>query len=463
MKNFKLVALVLLGLLAMFIVPSILAGAPTGAGPNDPLMVTGTPQTIAPKSSLWFYFDYTGDKSKIQAALDANGASGMQMAIFTPPQAQAWLSDQTTAPIALGSQPGAATNMAIHDLYWQGGFNFPGRFFVVITNSNSNAVTFRLSVTGDNVALAPTPTATPPMANPFATPIPTAQITGTLVFQDASGGVIYTVQGDGTNLKRVTTGLDPAFSPDGKQIAFTRWAQPAGVYTINADGTNEQTLLNIEQPLSPQWSPDGKRIVFTRPAGGPQGGAPFCFRGFCFSPMPDPHWKLGVIDLGTNALTQPECSNHCFAPTWFNDNHTIAYADGQFGVQVADTNGGPAWPLYTQNVSVQSTQVSPDGTKIVFMVRQNDHWEINVMNADGSNVAQVTRADPLSFVSVNNVAPTWSPDSKQILFLSDRGGKWEFFTVNPEGSNLRQVLKSVTDKTPIRYNFSNERVIDWIK
>jgi Tol biopolymer transport system component len=96
-------------------------------------------------------------------------------------------------------------------------------------------------------------------------------------------------------------------------------------------------------------------------------------------------------------------------------------------------------------------------------VRQHDHWEINVMNADGSNVAQVTQANPFSFVPVNNVAPTWSPDSKQVLFLSDRNGKWEFFVANPDGSGLKQVLKTVTDSVPIHYNFMNERVIDWIK
>ena len=61
------------------------------------------------------------------------------------------------------------------------------------------------------------------------------------------------------------------------------------------------------------------------------------------------------------------------------------------------------------------------------------------------------------------MAPTWSPDGKQILFLSDRGGKWEFYVVNPDGSGLSQVLKNISDSIPIRYNFSSERVIDWIK
>jgi len=28
---------------------------------------------------------------------------------------------------------------------------------------------------------------------------------------------------------------------------------------------------------------------------------------------------------------------------------------------------------------------------------------------------------------------------------------------------LKQVMKNISDSIPIRYNFSNERVVDWIK
>jgi Tol biopolymer transport system component len=153
------------------------------------------------------------------------------------------------------------------------------------------------------------------------------------------------------------------------------------------------------------------------------------------------------------------------SPSWSGDGHTLAYADAQIGLLTTDTtaNGIPAADLFTDNPEVQSPSYSPDGSKIVFMVRQHDHFEIGIVNADGSNAYALTSADPLSFNVVNNVAPTWSPDGKQILFLSDRNGKWEFFAVNADGTGLKQVLKNVTDAMRITYNFSNERVIDWAK
>jgi TolB protein len=466
MQHVRLWGILLVVAVAALVAPSVFAGAPTGSGPNDPLMVTGNWQTLAANASLWFHFDYTGDKSQIVATLEDYGVSNVQLAIYTPAQANAWQQDPTTQPVAIGSPQNATSAMSIYDLAWRGAFNFPGRFFVVVTNNNPYAIGFRLRVTGDNVALAPTPTATPFPTPPFATPIPVGNLQGKLVFQDASGGNIYTVNGDGSRLTRVTDGLDPNWSPNGKQIAFTRWqGGQSGVYIVNADGSNETALLgNIRQPLSPRWRPDGKKIAFTRQQGGTQQDSQFCFGRMCFTIGADPHWKIGVVDAASGALTEPQCTEHCFAPTWSADNHTLAYADGTFGIMLADTTSNmPAWNLNRQNTNVQSPAWSPDGKKIAFMARQHDHWEIVVMDADGGNASPVTRADPLAFRAANNVAPAWSPDSQQILFLSDRSGKWEFFVANADGSNLQQVLKGVTDSLAIRYNFSNERVIDWAR
>ncbi len=47
--------------------------------------------------------------------------------------------------------------------------------------------------------------------------------TGTIVFQTVSGGPIYAIDASGSNLRYLTTGIDPALSPQGDRVAFTRW------------------------------------------------------------------------------------------------------------------------------------------------------------------------------------------------------------------------------------------------
>jgi len=53
----------------------------------------------------------------------------------------------------------------------------------------------------------------------------------------------------------------PAFSPNGKLIAFTRCTATCDIWVMNADGTGATRLTT--NAFRPHWSPDGKRIAFS--------------------------------------------------------------------------------------------------------------------------------------------------------------------------------------------------------
>src|SRR5215471_2761656 len=79
---------------------------------------------------------------------------------------------------------------------------------------------------------------------------------------------IYTMDTNGSHIRQLTfdTAFDgtPAWSPDGKLITFAseRDNDPE-VYIMNADGSNQKRITNAKGDDShPKFTPDGKRIIF---------------------------------------------------------------------------------------------------------------------------------------------------------------------------------------------------------
>lgn len=330
-------------------------------------------------------------------------------------------------------------------------------------------------------------------APPAAPAQPVSRGSGnTIVFQVSSGGPIYVMNANGANVRYLTHGIDPAISPDGSQVAFTRWSgNSTGVagdlWVIGIDGSGERKVLGeISQPKSPIWSNDGKKLIVN------------IQRGFSVSPVrciPDdfnlppeadeithvgdmvcfkvksPLWRLRSVDVGSGAFVDVPGDIVSFAPAIDPANPWRVVYVGERGLVNVDITRGNVWQLNTDPAD-NAPVFSPDGSKIATSYWQTDHWEVHTQNADGTSRVRLTQTPTTVLLdqqlkgqqprSWNNAAPAWSPDGRQIAFLTDRSGQWEIWTMNADGSNQRRLLApGALGGQPIQYHGVNERVISW--
>jgi dipeptidyl aminopeptidase/acylaminoacyl peptidase len=334
-------------------------------------------------------------------------------------------------------------------------------------------------------------------ARPEATGNTPYATTGTIVFQTVSGGPIYAVKPDGSNLHYLTMGMDPALSPDGQWVAFTRWDNPqmgakGSLWLINVAGSGERRVAEyIFQPKSPTWSPDGSQIMVSMTYGEhlaterkcsgqrpPRGATDITMKiegkddiVFCYTVLPDPDWGLRRVNVATGQFEDLNYDTNSVSPAWDPSNPGRLIYDGLWGLVSLDLTQGTASPI-TTDAQARSPVFSPDGRKLAVSYRQDDHWDVHVLNADGSGDVRLTETSYQTWVqqelngqaprSYNNAAPAWSPDGSQIAFLTDRSGLWEIWVMNADGSHQRPLFgPNVLAGITLQYQGMDERALTW--
>jgi TolB protein len=222
---------------------------------------------------------------------------------------------------------------------------------------------------------------------------------------------VWTVAPDGRDRRNVTrdgSASSPAWSPDGRALAYARGD---GIFVVRRDGSRRRHIVRRADPTTPAWSPDGGRIAFTAPG---------------------ELWIVGANGRGRRLLARDASSDT--RAVWSPDGRWIAYAGGSrgvFGVFVVSPAGGRPRLLSRR---AEEALWSPDGSRIA-LVRSGTPREAGIFLSapDGRGTRRLTRG--------LDTEPTWSPEGRGIAF---RRGLLvgDIHVVNADGSGLRNLTRT---------------------
>jgi serine/threonine protein kinase len=229
--------------------------------------------------------------------------------------------------------------------------------------------------------------------------------------------------------------LSPAFSPDGRTLAYIRardtYSRAVVLQEMNRDGTargREREITSYERRIEQlAWRPDGRGLIVSIRIMGE---------------------RSGLFRLTLEGETEPVGvdSGILIWPALSRTGDRLAYQKRSVDTNIyrmdgPGPDGGPR-PYGELHVAavVDSTavdrepMVSPDGRRLAFNSDRLGFYEIHVAGADGANQTALTRMGPTAMGS-----PRWSPDSQTIAFDRYEHGHSMIYAIGAGGGKPRRV------------------------
>lgn len=271
-----------------------------------------------------------------------------------------------------------------------------------------------------------------------------------VAFTPDGRSLIYSMQGrlwqqrlDSTTAVQLTAGpgydYQPDVSPDGKQVAFTRYLGDALELQVLELATGQSHPLTTDGAVNcePRWSPDGTRIAWVSTFGSGH------FRIFAGTLIGG---KLAGQALwperkSTTPRYYYSAYDHELSPSWSPDGKELAYV----GNPEAIYGTGPIWrrglerdsapQLLRQEETTWRARPdwSPDGKRIVFASYAGRNWhQLWITTAAGNGDPL-----PLSYGEYDATGARWARDGQLIAYLGNSGGDTEIHVLDIPGARDR--------------------------
>ena len=220
----------------------------------------------------------------------------------------------------------------------------------------------------------------------------------------------------------------PAFSADGRTLAFVRTASQRGVtdiLTIPVAGGSETTVTHDTKTISGlAWWTSGRLLFASNRSGG------------------NLLWSIPAGGGAPEAIAMAGRGVHQVATS--SDGAHILYSE-----RVQNSNiwridltqpQSPPQEFLASTGRNDSPQYSPDGKRIVFGSDRSGAYEIWMANGDGANLLQLT-----NFGGAPVGSPHWSPDGRQIIFDGVRDGRSVLYLMDANGGQPHVFVEEAGD------------------
>ncbi|MEG4108476.1 hypothetical protein [Microcoleus sp. S13_C5] len=209
------------------------------------------------------------------------------------------------------------------------------------------------------------------------------------------------------------------------------------LFAVNANGSSRRELApNIDVSYTLVWSPNGQRLAFV-------------------SGDTDIYTVNADGSRLTKQFAGDACKAVNFEIAWFSNSQKFIFArscdgftsdsPGSQSLYISDTSGIKGTKLvrnlevggYPPKTEISSEfYISPDGQQVAFVKDRN----ISKMNSDGSGMTKLTNS-PGEYVSGGSEL-VWSPDRTKIAFLFGAYPKQQIYTINADGTNLKNLTNN---------------------
>ncbi len=246
-------------------------------------------------------------------------------------------------------------------------------------------------------------------------------------------GTIWRLPITGGTAKALTDALgdarQPAFSPDGKRIAFQSYRDGNWhLWTVSAEGTDlSQLTFGPFDDREPHWSSDGSKIVFSSDREG--------------------SYDLWELELETGRLHRLTTgAGNEFSPAWSPDGRRIAYASEQESARSVRVllRDGKQWTVARLTGDPSAPSWSPDGTMLLFNEIEGLESRlllVDVIASGSSSSANKPRRVTLPDEDVFPVRASWLSPTE---FLYTADGKIKRRSVDLSDSEIVAFQATVT-------------------